>query len=319
MKLDRMMAILTLLQEREWLQAPELARRFEVSVRTIYRDIDALNLSGIPIESRQGNGGGIRVMPGFKLDKALMTERDLSDVVTALKSFSTALPGTTESVLLEKLNGAVPKERKEGFQKRTNEIIIDISPWGDDAKIREKLSIVREALEQNHTLSFGYVNSQGQERNRIIEPQTLVFKGMNWYVFGWCREAQDFRMFRISRMTSPADVGEIFSPREIAAESRPWHTSWVAPQKNMTLVLRFSNAFAARLIDWFEPEEMETLADGQVLVRTRMADTLWVDAFVLGFGAAGEVLEPEHVRDRIRRHICDMARLYHCEESHVSP
>lgn len=229
MKLDRMMAILTLLQEQEWLQAPALAARFEVSVRTIYRDIEALNLSGIPIETRQGNAGGVRVMPGFKLDKALLTERDLTDVVTALKSFSTALPGSPESVLMEKLDKSVPKERKKDFMRRTNEVIIDISPWGDDVRIREKLSIVRGTLEQNHTLSFSYVNGQGQKTTRVIEPQTLVFKGMNWYVFGWCREAEDFRMFRISRMTQPQDAGEGFMPREIAAESRPWHTSWVAP------------------------------------------------------------------------------------------
>lgn len=184
MKIDRMMATLTLLQEREWLQACELAKRFEVSVRTVYRDVEALNLSGIPIETRQGTGGGIRIMPGYKLDKSLLTEQDLTDVVTALKSFSTALPGSPESVLLEKLTRSVPKDRKMDFQRRTNEVIIDISPWGDDARLREKLAIVREALEGNRLLAFGYVDSQGKQTRRVIEPQTLVFKGMNWYVFG---------------------------------------------------------------------------------------------------------------------------------------
>ncbi len=312
MKLDRMMAILTLLQEREWLQAGELAERFEVSVRTIYRDVEALNLSGIPIETRQGTGGGIRVMPGYKLDKSLFTERDLSDVVTALKSFSMALPGTSESVLLEKLNHSVPKEKKQDFQRRTNEVIIDISPWGDDERIRGKLTVIREAIEGNRTITFGYVDGQGRKTSRVMEPQTLVFKGMNWYVFGWCREASDFRMFRISRMTSPSDTGEMFSPKDFKAEERPWHTSWVAPENNMTLVMRFGPESASRLIDWFDPEDMETQPDGCILVKSRMPDTPWVDAFILGFGSAGEVLEPGHVRTRIRKTVCGLADLYGC-------
>ncbi len=318
MKLDRMMGILTLLQEHEWLQATALAGRFEVSVRTIYRDIDALNLAGIPLETRQGNGGGVRVMPGFKLDKSLLTERDMADVVTALKSLSTAFAGNNESVLLEKLNHSVPADKKHSFQRRTNEVIIDISPWGDDARIRNKLNMIRDLLDANRTLTFTYTDAQGRTSKRVMEPHTLVFKGMNWYVFGWCREAKDFRTFRLSRMIDPNDGGETFQPREIRSDERPWHTTWTAPENNMTLVMRFHANHATRLLDWFDPEELHLQPDRTVLVRSRMPDTPWVDSFVLGFGAMGEVLSPPHVRARIRQTICAMAAVYACSDSEIA-
>lgn len=314
MKLDRMMAILTLLQEQEWLQAPDLAARFEVSVRTIYRDVDALNLAGIPIESRQGHGGGIRVMPGFKLDKTLLTERDLTDVVTALKSLSTAFSSNADSVLLEKLNHSVPVEKKQSFAQRTNEVIIDISPWGDDVRIRAKLDLVRTLLDTSHTLAFQYRDAQGRTSRRVLEPHTLLFKGMNWYVYGWCRKSQDFRTFRLSRMIAPEDGGETFQRRDISTGDRPWHITWTAPENNITLVMRFPGQLANRLLDWFEPEDLVQQAGGDILVRSQMPDTPWVDSFVLGFGAMGEVLAPAHVRERIRKALCDMATVYGCAD-----
>lgn len=314
MKLDRMMAILTLLQEQEWLQAPDLAARFEVSVRTIYRDVDALNLAGIPIESRQGHGGGIRVMPGFKLDKTLLTERDLTDVVTALKSLSTAFSSNADSVLLEKLNHSVPVEKKQSFAQRTNEVIIDISPWGDDARIRTKLNLIRALLDANRTLAFQYRDAQGRTSRRVLEPHTLLFKGMNWYVYGWCRKSQDFRTFRLSRMIAPEDGGETFQRRDISTGERPWHTTWTAPENNITLVMRFPGQYANRLSDWFEPEDLAQQANGDILVRSQMPDTPWVDSFVLGFGAMGEVLEPAHIRERIQNTLCDMVTVYGCAD-----
>jgi len=310
MKLERMMAILTLLQAHEWLQAGELASRFEVSVRTIYRDIEALNLAGIPIETRQGTGGGIRVMPGFKLDASLLTERDLKDVVTALKSISTALPGSPESVLLEKLDRAVPQARKPEFRRRTNEVIIDISPWGDDERQREKLAVLRSALEAGKVLAFDYLDSQGIRSRREVEPQTLVFKGMNWYLFGWCRKAKDFRTFRLSRLTAPTVLDEGFQPREVLTEERPWHTSWVAPERNLALVLRFGPESQAHLAEWFDAEQIEARPEGGFHVRLQMADTPWLDAYVLGFGAAAEVLEPPALRARIARTAREIASLY---------
>ena len=310
MKLERMMAILTLLQAREWLQAGELAARFEVSVRTIYRDVEALNLAGIPIETRQGVGGGIRVMPGFKLDASLLTERDLKDVVTALKSISTAMPGAPESVLLEKLDRAVPQARKPEFRRRTNEVIIDISPWGDDERQREKLAVLRSAVEEGRVLGFDYLDSQGKRSRREVEPQTLVFKGMNWYLFGWCRKAEDFRMFRLSRLTAPTLGEQSFQPREVLTEERPWHAAWVAPERNLTLVLRFGAQAQARLAEWFESEQIEAQPEGGYLVRLQMADTPWLDAYVLGFGAAAEVIEPPALRDRIARTARELAVLY---------
>lgn len=310
MKLERMMAILTLLQAHEWLQAGELASRFEVSVRTIYRDIEALNLAGIPIETRQGAGGGIRVMPGFKLDASLLTERDLKDVVTALKSISTALPGSPESVLLEKIDRAVPNARKPEFRRRTNEVVIDISPWGDDERQREKLAVLRGALEEGRVLAFDYLDSQGKRTRREVEPQTLVFKGMNWYLFGWCRKAADFRMFRLSRLTAPALLDASFEPREVLTEERPWHASWVAPERNLALVLRFGAALEARLGEWFDAEQIEARPEGGFHVRLQMPDTPWLDAYVLGFGSAAEVLEPPALRERIARTAREMATLY---------
>ncbi len=310
MKLDRMMAILTLLQNREWMQAGDLAQRFEVSVRTIYRDVDALNLAGIPIETRQGSGGGIRIMPGFRLDASLLTENDITDVVTALKSLATAMPRSSATVLLEKLDQAIPPARRQLLQRRTNEMIIDMSPWGEDDSQREKLALVRDAIEASQCLVFDYQDGQGERSRREVEPHTLVYKGMNWYLFAWCRRAEAFRTFRLSRMSTPERLACHFTPRGVLAEDRPWHAAWVAPDNNLSVVLRITPQAMPRAGAWFDVDQIEDLPDGSGSVRLRMPDTPWLDSWVLGFGAAVEVIGPPALRERILQTVRALTSLY---------
>ena len=119
-------------------------------------------------------------------------------------------------------------------------------------------------------------------------------------------------------MIAPEDGGETFQRREISTGDRPWHTTWTAPENNITLVMRFPGRHAARLLDWFEPEELVEQEDGCILVHSQMPDTPWVDSFVLGFGAMGEVLAPAHIRERIQRTICEMAAVYGCTDRATS-
>lgn len=205
MKIDRLVGILSVLLQKDNVSAPYLAEKFEVSRRTINRDIEDLCKAGIPIVTRQGANGGISVMENFKIDKTLLTNSDMQAILTGLKSLDSISGTNRYRTLIEKFAG-------DGCELLSdNRIIIDLSGW-DKSAVAQKTALLESAIVKRTKVTFKYFSPSG-ESERKAEPYRIVFQWSNWYLWAFCTERQDYRMFKLSRMTELKATDEIFEER----------------------------------------------------------------------------------------------------------
>lgn len=298
MKIDRLLSIVILLLNRRLVQAKDLAEMFEVSIRTIYRDIDAINQAGIPVVTYQGAGGGIGLVEGYRLDRSLLTDGELATLFTALRSVA-VYGGQEHNLLMEKISSVVPPSRADAFYARTSRLAFDLKPWGSSTAQEVKLGLVRQALEEGNTLAFTYVSASGKTTQRTVEPYTLVLKGQAWYLYGYCPLRAAFRLFKLSRMKEVLATDEIFTPREIPAAEYPWGSGWADKQTVSPLVLKFGPESRHLAEDRFGCEEIQPEADGGCLVHLQYPEDDWLYGFLLSLGPYAEVIQPEHIRAKL--------------------
>ena len=208
MKIDRLIGILSILLQKEMTTAPELAEHFEVSRRTINRDIEALCKAGIPIQTTQGVGGGISIMSGYRMDRTILTSRDMQVIMAGLRSLDSVSGSSYYSQLMEKIQ-AGSSELVSGKES----MLIDLSSWYK-ATLAPKISMIQDAIETRHLLKFKYFAPSG-ESVRNIEPYYIVFKWNSWYVYGWCRKRKDFRLFKLNRMDKLTETTDVENARGI--------------------------------------------------------------------------------------------------------
>ena len=214
MKVDRLVSIIMILLDKKRIGAQELADIFEVSPRTIYRDIDAINMAGIPVRGASGVGGGFEIMQEYKVDKKVFSADDLSALLMGLSSLSGMIRGDELVHALAKVKSFIPADRAKEIELKANQICIDLSPWMGNRNIQPYLETIQSALQENKLLSFEYIAHHGNKTARTAEPYQLVLKGNHWYLQGYCRVRSDFRLFRLSRMSNLQMKEEIFAPRD---------------------------------------------------------------------------------------------------------
>lgn len=309
MKLYRLLAIVTLLLNRGRISANEMAEYFEVSKRTIYRDIETINQAGIPIVSYQGTNGGFGIMDNYKIDKNLLTPNDMLSIVTALRGISKTIDDRMFNDALEKIKGLIPENIKEKLQKN-EEIIIDFTPWGGNKREREKANLIRNAITDNRVICFQYTNTQRQSLERSIEPMSIVLKGYSWYLYGYCRNRKDYRFFKLSRLTNLYITEEKFSKRELSYNEFICRNSSSDPRKNVQLFLRFHPNVRVVVEDYFGVEMIEYDQDGFLNVEVNYPEDEWVYGFLLSFGPNLEVIEPPHIREIISNRAKKIAEIY---------
>ncbi len=271
------------------LSAPELARRLEVSVRTVYRDVEALSGAGIPVYAQSGRGGGIGLMAGYTLDKSLLSESERHRLWLALKSVSAARP--EEMAALIKKLGAPMGETDVDW------LSVDFSRWGSEARDVEKFDAVVRALSQKLTLTFDYAASSGDVERRTVSPSRLMYKSQAWYLEAFCAARQDYRLFKLHRMRG-VELGAARAP----LPSRPQAAAepGVRPGSVEKVVLLFAPRLAYRVYDEFDEGCVETLEDGTLRVTAYMPAGTWLMSHVLSFGAGVELLEPGWMRLLLR-------------------
>lgn len=311
MRLERLLAILMLVVNRKRISATELADKMEVSVRTVYRDIDTLCQAGFPLVAYQGAGGGFEVMEGYRLDRNALTFDEIASVISALKGMNKTLDDSRFGTTLEKYAGLLTDKEKEAAKFWQDRLVIDMNPWGSDGTMKRKVAMIREALQETLVIRFSYTSINGTATVREVEPMTLLLKGVSWYVYAYCMHRGDFRLFRLSRISQLSVTERRFERREHApAEETDWGRMWDNNSRPVTMVLRFAPDARVRAEEYFGIEKLLPQDDGSVIVTQTYPEDEWVYGFLLGFGDRVEVLEPERLRRLIRDRASGIVNIY---------
>ncbi|MGO4697857.1 helix-turn-helix transcriptional regulator [Paenibacillus sp. 2TAB26] len=311
MKLERLMAITILLLNRKRVQAQELADRLEVSLRTIYRDLDSLNLAGIPIVSYTGAEGGFEIMENFRLDRQMLSFDELIALSTALRGLQSTQVFENQNLegLLDKV-GALVSKAEQGRLVGADQVIIDLNPWKSSSSERNKYDTLHKAVSDKKLIRFTYTNGQGGETERCIEPMGLVLKGYTWYLHGYCLNRDDYRMFRLSRIRNLLILEDTFQRRIVNLSELNENWSPQRDTKMVDLVLRFTGPAKVSAADHFDSDEIERQPDGSLIVRVRYPDNDWLVGFLLHFRTDLLILEPLHVAEEVRKCALEISKLY---------
>ncbi len=296
MQIDRLFSIVYCLMDKERMTAQALAQKLEVSTRTIYRDIQALCMAGVPLYSVRGKGGGIALVEGYALDKAALSETEKRQILTALQTLSaTSMPHGEEA--LQKLSAV--------FQMHVDKWIdVDFSDWSDTKK--EVFETLKAAILQKNVVSFVYVGVDGMRTRRTAEPLQLWFKERAWYLRAYCRLRGAYRLFKLTRMQQVVRQEEPFTrtlPPGPPAETAPY-------PGQLRVVLDIDGSQAYRVYDEFAPEQIQTGPDGHFRVTAHYPPGEWVIGYILSFGPFAKVLQPQCVQEEVRLRIAKMHRIY---------
>lgn len=308
MKIDRLLSIIVILLNRDKITAKELSERFEVNIRTIYRDIESINMAGVPIISYPGNNGGFGIMENYKVSHQLLSLSDISSILAALRGINTSLENSDIKNAIEKIDYLVPETARESFLKDYEQISIDIIPWGHQKKRRDFLYEIQKAISKKNILQINYFDAQGNETVRTLEPMTLVLKGYFWYLFGFCLSRNDFRVFKISRIKSIENTQKYFERK--SASYRDHFDLDYDQLKTLEIVLKFKKSYKSKAYEHFEDEICETLENGDFIVKFNFPESDWIFSFILSFGENAEVISPDYLREKMKNIIREMNDKY---------
>lgn len=316
MRLDRLLHMVVLLANRKKVRAKDLAEEFGVTVRTVYRDIDTICQAGIPVVSFPGLNGGLGIAEGYRLDRNVFSEDELASVMVALRGVTDSYRDPHAAAVQEKIKAAVAGRPSDRFLQRAESIRIDYSGWGSAPWIKERVELLKEAVEARRLVRFHYGNAKGEMMLREAEPYTLVLKSGSWYLYAYCLSRQDFRIFKLARMAELEATDRSFERRAIDPDHAPWEGDRPATAPHVSLVLRFPSELRLLAEDWFgmEAVEPEPGTEGRfLLVRITWPEDEWLYGHLLSFGDRMEIVEPARLRARIRDTALRVADLYRGE------
>ncbi len=306
--INRLLGIMYILLNKETVTAAELAERFEVSTRTIYRDVEVLSQAGIPVYARKGKYGGICLMEQFVLNRMLITKEEQQQILAALLSVEETT-ASEEKEILQKLGNFFKAEP-------VNWIAIDFSNWGGGQK--QLYEDIKRAILTSKVISFDYYGQNREMCRRTVEPVQLLFKEYTWYLSAYCRERKAPRLFKLTRIKKMEVLEENFVPKE------KWNQKEEANADNQQdvketyvyapmITMWIDKKEAYRVYDRFCESDIEILADGNFIVRAAYPLDEWVYSLILSFGASTKVLEPFEIREEIKKRIDHMQKNYNLE------
>lgn len=296
MQESRLFRIVYYLLDKGKSTAPELAEKFEVSVRTIYRDIDIISSMGIPVYAMQGKGGGITLIDNFVLDKSLLSTREKEQILMALQGIIATEPNNSDE-LLTKLGSL--------FQtKNTNWIEVDFSNWVKRNPGQDIFQLIKSAIFSRNVISFQYFSSNRESTKRRVEPLKLVFKSKDWYLYGFCLMRNDYRFFKLTRIREMEIQAEVYS-REIPSTCSIGKQMDI--QNAIAVTLKFDQDMAFRVYDEFAEGVTED-NQGNLYVRTNLPDSDILYSYLFSFADSVEIVEPENIREQVKNKLAAMQK-----------
>ena len=295
---SRLFRILYLLLEKGSTTAPELARLFEVSVRTIYRDIERLSIAGIPLYSIPGNSGGIFLMKDFVLDRVLVSENEKIELLSALQGIQ-ALTDDRQDLLLEKLESI--------FQVSTSPWIeVDLTDWRKREGQKELFDNIKQAILEKRRLVITYLGGSGQKTVRTVEPFKLVFKKRDWYLHAYCCLKEDWRFFKLSRIRNYHLTTETVKQKNVLNSVDD--SDQVANQ--IKVFLKFNSNLAFRVYEDFSEDEISFGKDGYYYVKTVLPEHESLYTYLLSYLDGVEILEPSYLKKKLLSRLEKIQKLY---------
>lgn len=300
MKTDRLIGILCILLKKEKVTAPYLAEKFEVSRRTVNRDIENLCLAGIPIVTTRGKAGGISIMDGYKIDKTLLTSSDMQAVLAGLKGLDSVSKTNKYKQLMEKLS-----PDSSSMITTNNHIVIDLSSWQKSA-LTQKIDLIRTAIDSSLRLNFTYYSPKG-ETIRTIEPYLLIFQWSSWYMWGYCTLRKEFRMFKLNRMVNIQISSETFVKTNDMPNlnSQGYHKSKSAIRASVLV----DKEIQWHIIDEFGIEALEHTKKGLIFnFEWYSKESLF--RWLASVGTQAELVQPEGLRKEFSKNLKKIRDIY---------
>ena len=283
MQESRLFKIVYHLLDKGRATASELAEKFEVSVRTIYRDIDVLSGAGIPIYAEAGRNGGIYLMNGFVMDKAVLTEEEKREILTALHSINST-SNIDNSQILQKLS-AIFNVGSESWLE------VDFSRWGNNKTDNAKFELLKSSVIHQRCVKITYANSYGTISERIVQPLKMSYKSMSWY----CTEKQDYRIFKLTRIITAEMLSDTFDKKSFPELDE------MSEQVYSTIVLHFAKEISYRVYDEFDNTQISTEENGDLIVSVEMPEDEWLIGYLLSFGTHVDIVKPAHLKDIVAK------------------
>jgi len=299
MQINRLFEIVYLLMNKKQITASDLALHFEVSKRTILRDIDALTTAGIPIYTMQGKGGGISIHDNFLLNKTYISEDEQKQILFSLQSMSATELFETDKVL-GRLRSFFDKPSKEWIE-------VDFSRWGVGATDNIKFETLKNAIINELAVSFDYLSPYGESGGIEVYPLKLSFKSKSWYLQSFCLSENDYRVYKVTRMSNiiildKSFIGSNYQASKIEPKEDTSSISFVDVKLFVEPRARY------RIYDEFPESDIVVNEDGTFTLR--MAQGRWIYDYVLSYGIAVEVLKPQYIRDEMLIHLEKIKSMY---------
>ncbi len=297
MKTDRLLGILNVLSRAEKTTAPELAEIFEVSRRTINRDIDDLCMAGIPIITKQGSGGGIYIQEGYKIDKSLLKSHEMSDIVTALKGLGSVSRNGEIKRLLNKISS---------FEDKSHDVItIDLSSFYKGS-LSEKIERLKDAVNNSLIVEFVYYSKAG-EFKRKVEPYQIIYRWSDWYMYGYCLYKNDFRMFKLNRLWDLTVTFEEFKKRAVPQEKLDFGSHLTDENQYEAY---FDTSVKYLLIETYGPHCFTETEEGLLHFKSSYTNKDFIISWLLGFGDKVKVISPTALSEEIKKTAQEIANKY---------
>lgn len=298
-KIDRLVGILVILLQKEKVTAPELAARFEVSRRTINRDIEDLCKAGVPVVTMQGANGGITIMDDYKIEKTLFSDKELRSILLGLSSLDSVTKSTKYQTIIQKFTA-----NKNSLLLKNN-IMIDLSSHHKDT-LAPKIELLQSCIDQNQKVSFLYCNHKG-ERTVIADPYLIVFQWSNWYFLGLDNASNEFKLYKLNRICNMNPLAEFFDLLEIPENKLDFGSFFT---DEIPVEILFDPSEKYRLIEEYGVDCYVERPDGKLLFTSNFTTQHFLLSWVLSFGDKAQLIKPEYLRLRIREQINSLSQKY---------
>lgn len=303
MKYEIMIRILFDLLSKSVVSASYLAKKYEVTTRTVYRYIDSLSLAGVPVEPIRGQAGGYKISDHFKITTGFLTSKEYEVVLSTLTAICNEVGDKDLESAIDKLKSV---KRNTGINIKAGNLVIDAGPWSGTTGYKEKLSALSDATDDSVLVNIIYHDRSGDISERVIEPHTIAFKEGMWYVYAYCSKREDFRFFKVSRIAGFAVTDIHFNRREVQA--LPFD-GWYENSSNITVEFSISPSVVSDVEEWLGVENVISSGDG-FYAKVSIPDDGGLISKITSFGKGIKVVSPQSLIDRIKENVAQIIDNY---------